>query len=189
MFPSSNLLIRVGVAWGLTLSIPALAQVPPARPSRDLIKAVSASETDVQTLLRLTQASMKALEASKVAGAASRKETRDYAQEVLESHGKVADELKTLAARKNIQAPTLLDEGLRKVVEALAKEPGIDLDRVYLTMMVDDHQDMITMYEAIIDKAQDDEIRTWAVNTLPTIRAQHLAATDVRARLDQLSRR
>ncbi len=186
---STHVLTRIGVAVGLLLALPAVAQVPPARPSRDLIKAVSASETDVQTLARLTQSSMKVVEASKAAAAASRKETRDHAQEVLKVHGKVWDELKTLSARKNVQAPSLLDEGLRKVVEALAREPGIELDRRYLTMMVDDHEGLIALYESVIEKSQDEDVKTWAANTLPLIRDQHRAAVDVRARLDQLSRR
>lgn len=193
MRTSTRLLTCIGLSVGLAL--PAFANDPSpkaspaagAKPARDTKKATSNTEGDLKLMTKIAQGNMKELDAAKAASLATRKETRDFAQLMLKDHGKAGDELKTMATAKNIELPTMMDADSRKAVDKLSTEKGIELDRKYVSMMVDDHEDCVELFEKASKEATDPDFKAWATKTLPTIRSHHKMAMDLRAKLDSLS--
>ncbi len=189
---STRLLTCVGLSVGLAL--PALANDPspkasPAssKPARDTKKATSNAPGDLELMTKIAQTSMKEIDAAKAASLASRKETRDFAQLMIKDHGKASDELKNMAMAKNIELPTMMDEGNRKAVDKLSTEKGIDLDRKYASMMVDDHEDAVELFEKTTKDAKDPELKAWATKTLPVMRSHHRMALELKSKLESLT--
>lgn len=85
-------------------------------------------------------------------------------------HNKALDELKTLAAKKQVTLPsTITDNGL-DANSKLTKKTGKDFDKEYCAMMVDGHKKAIDKFEKASTSASDQDIRTWAAGMLPTLR-------------------
>jgi len=58
-------------------------------------------------------------------------------------------------------------------VEELAGKKGKDFDRAYISQMIKDHQDAISLFKRATEKVNDPDVRTFANNTLPKLQ-EHL---------------
>ncbi|ASZ15005.1 DUF4142 domain-containing protein [Chitinophaga pendula] len=96
---------------------------------------------------------------------------KDFGAMMDRDHTKANDELKNLAAAKNITLPATAGEDHQKHIDNLSKKNGKDFDKDYIKMMVDDHKEDIDLFEKAAKDAQDPEIKAFAENTLPTLRA------------------
>ncbi|MEO6933177.1 MAG: DUF4142 domain-containing protein [Chitinophagaceae bacterium] len=85
-------------------------------------------------------------------------------------HTKVGDELKALAATKNITVPAILGEDQQKHINDLQKVTGKDFDKEYMSMMVDDHKKDISAFEDASNKGSDADIKSFASKTIPTLK-------------------
>ena len=52
----------------------------------------------------------------------------------------------------------------------LAKKTGTDFDRAYLSEVIDGHKKNIKVFEKESKRGEDAELKSWATNTLPTLR-------------------
>ena len=85
-------------------------------------------------------------------------------------HTKANNELKALAANKNIAIPASLGEEEQKHVGSMKEKAGKDFDKDFMSMMVDDHKKDISEFEHAADKASDIDLKSFASSTLPTLR-------------------
>lgn len=102
------------------------------------------------------------------------KSVKDFASMMVKDHGKAGDELKALAAQKNITIPAALSEDKQKKYNDLAEKKGADFDKAYVSLMVDDHKEDIKEFEDASKDAVDAEVKAWAAGKLPTLN-EHLA--------------
>ena len=93
-----------------------------------------------------------------------------YGSMLVTDHTKANNELKALALNKNIALPAALGEEEQHHVNDLSKKAGKDFDKAYMSMMVDDHKKDISEFEKASDKASDVDLKTFASQTLPTLR-------------------
>lgn len=100
-------------------------------------------------------------------------ELKDYGSMLVTDHTKANDELKALAAKKNINLPGAMSEDHQKKYDDMAKKTGADFDKDFIDMMIDDHQHDIDLFKDEADHGNDAEIKTFAANTLPTLQ-KHL---------------
>jgi putative membrane protein len=96
-----------------------------------------------------------------------------FGQTLAKDHQAANDELKSLAASKNITLPTVPDSDKQKKIDDLKKKTGADFDKDYVDMMVSDHKDDIDHFQKEADKGNDADIKTWAAGKIPTLQ-QHL---------------
>lgn len=100
---------------------------------------------------------------------ASSQEVKDFGQMMVTDHGKANDELKSLAAAKELKLPTEL-KGMQKAkVDKLAKETGAEFDKKYMKAMVKDHKKDVEKFRKATKDVKDPEINAWAAKTLPTL--------------------
>ena len=59
---------------------------------------------------------------------------------------------------------------LMKKYDEISKKTGADFDKAYLTQLIDDHKKDVRLYERESKSGADKELKTWATNTLPTLR-------------------
>jgi putative membrane protein len=107
---------------------------------------------------------------------ASSSEVKQFAQKMVDDHGKANDELSTIAKQKSIAIPTELTDKHKKTVERLSKLPaGEEFDRTYMKLMLDDHKKDVSEFRKAASKAGDAEVKTFASQRLPTLE-EHLRA-------------
>ena len=96
-------------------------------------------------------------------------EVKNFAQMMVNDHGKANDEFKALAAQKNITIPaTLSTESQRKVTE-LSQKTGADFDKDYTASMIDDHKEDISLFKKEVSNGKDTAIRSWAAGKISTL--------------------
>lgn len=98
---------------------------------------------------------------------------KNFGSMMVVDHTKANNELKALAANKNIAIPASLSEDEQKHVNMMKEKSGKDFDKAYMGMMVDDHKTDISDFEKAADKATDVDLKSFASSTLPTLR-KHL---------------
>jgi putative membrane protein len=101
---------------------------------------------------------------------AKNERVKNFATMMVRDHSKAGDELKGLAAGKNVTLPATMGEDHQKHIDDLNKKSGSDFDKAYMKMMVDGHKDVIKDFEKASQNATDADVKMWATNTLPTIR-------------------
>lgn len=97
------------------------------------------------------------------------KDVKDFGSMMVKDHSKANDELKTLAAQKNITLPATLSEDKQKKYNDIAAKKGKDFDKAYVSLMVDDHKMDIKEFEEASKDAKDAEVKSWAAGKLPTL--------------------
>lgn len=102
-------------------------------------------------------------------------QVKDFGNMMVTDHSKANDNLKDIASKKNIDVPASLTEDQRKDVDKLSKKSGSDFDKAYVDMMVDDHKKDVNAFKKASDKLTDNDLKTFATNTLPTLQ-KHLDA-------------
>jgi putative membrane protein len=104
-----------------------------------------------------------------VAQKATTPDAKQFAQQMVTDHTKANDELKALAAQKNITLPTTLGKDQQKVYDEVLAEKGADLDKKYVSAMLTDHQEDIKQYQEAVTKSSDVDIKTYAQKQLPVL--------------------
>ncbi len=94
---------------------------------------------------------------------------------MVDDHSKANDKLKDLATKKNIDVPASVTDDQKKDIDKLSKKTGADFDKAYVDMMVDDHKKDIGDFKKASGNVSDNDIKTFATNTLPTLQ-KHLDA-------------
>jgi putative membrane protein len=98
---------------------------------------------------------------------------KDFAQRMVTDHSKANDELKDLAAKKNIPLPSAMSAKDQANFDRLAKLSGAALDRAYVADMLADHQKDVAGFRKEAQMGKDEDIKAWAKSTLPTLE-EHL---------------
>jgi putative membrane protein len=126
--------------------------------------------------VKTANAGMTEVELGKLAEEkATSKSVKDFGAMMVKDHTKANEELKSLAAAKNITLPTAVGEDMRKHIDDLSKKTGNDFDHDYIDMMVNDHKDVIDNFEDAAKNSKDSAFKNFAVKTLPTL-YKHLGA-------------
>lgn len=101
---------------------------------------------------------------------ATNPEVKKFAQKMVTDHTKANDELKTLAAKKNMLLPAEVSSGQKSMMDKLNGLSGADFDKAYIDGQVSDHEATVKLFE---DQAKDDsdaELKAFAAKTLPIIK-------------------
>ncbi|MVT43925.1 DUF4142 domain-containing protein [Chitinophaga oryziterrae] len=101
---------------------------------------------------------------------------KEFGAMMVRDHSKADDELKAIAANKNITLPDSVGNDFQEHIRDMEKLSGKDFDKHYMDMMVSDHKDDIKMFDKAASDLTDPELKTFASNTLPTLRAHQDSA-------------
>ena len=107
---------------------------------------------------------------------ASNQRVKDFAAMMMSDHSTASDDLKKLAAQKNVTLPTNVSEDHQRKMDDLKKKTGRDFDRAYMDMMEDGHEAAIRDFERNTSNG-DGDVRDFVAKMLPTLR-MHLDSAD-----------
>jgi putative membrane protein len=103
-------------------------------------------------------------------------QVKQFAQRMVDDHGKANDQLKSIAEQKGITLPTSLPAKEQQTKDKLSKR----FDHEYMEHMLMDHKKDVAEFKKASQTAKDNDIRQFASSTLPTLQdhlkeAQQLA--------------
>ena len=130
------------------------------------------SEKDAEFLVEAADINLMEIHMGKMAAEkATLPEVKDYAKKMETDHQKSLDDLTALASSKNITIPGTPSEETMKMHEKFADKSGYDFDRAFMNEMVDGHEKAVNKFEKAADNCEDTDIKAWASNSLPDLRA------------------
>ncbi len=129
------------------------------------------SQEDADWAVDVANAGMTEVELSKVAQQkATSQRVKDFANMMVTDHTKANDQLKQIAAAKNIALPANLSDDSQKKLDKLNnKKAGKDFDDAYVNDMVEGHKKAVDKFEKGSNKLQDADLKNFATQTLPVI--------------------
>ena len=96
-----------------------------------------------------------------------------FAKKMVEDHGKANAELKTLAGKKKFTLPTDVNEDQKEAFDELSKLSGMEFDKKYVEIMVDDHKADVDAFQEQADDGEDADVKAFAAKYLPTIKSHY----------------
>jgi putative membrane protein len=116
---------------------------------------------------------MAEIEAARLAQEkATSNEIKEFARKIEQDHTKASEQLKHLAAQKNVELPA--DAGKHKeMVEKIRGLSGDQFDKTYMKMQVGDHKKDVKQFQKESERAMDSDVKNFASTTLPPLQ-EHL---------------
>jgi putative membrane protein len=96
-------------------------------------------------------------------------DVKEFGKMIVDDHGQANEELKSLAAKKNIMLPTTLGNDMQQKYDEMAKKTGKEFDKEYVDMMVKDHKKDIDAFKEEANEGKDADMKAFAAKTLPTL--------------------
>ncbi len=176
-------LISTAACIALLLLIPAVAR-----------GAAQISPQDQKFLKEAAAGGMEEVKLGQLAvQKAANTDVKSFGQRMVDDHSKANDRLKQLAAQKGVALSSALPPDMKNDIDRLTKLSGAAFDKMYMSMMVKDHKKDVSEFEKETSKADDANVKSFAQQTLPTLR-EHLqmaesVASKVGAHPDHTGRR
>ena len=125
---------------------------------------------DAEWMVKAAESGMFEIQTSKLAQQrGTSADVKKFAAMMITDHTKASNELKTVAAGKNVQLPVALGTGMQEKLDELSKENGVKFDEKYMSMMKDAHEKDVEHFRDGMEDAQDPALKTFASKTLPVI--------------------
>jgi putative membrane protein len=135
-------------------------------------QSTAVKEDDSEFMVFAADAGMTEVEAGKAAESKTTDpKVKAFAADMIKDHTAAGNDLKSLAATKNITLPTAISEEHQKALSDVSAKSGKDFDKAYINQMVDDHQKVVDKFEDASKNAKDAEVKAFAAKTLPTLQA------------------
>jgi putative membrane protein len=141
---------------------------------QDIIKndtTIAVDEKSSEFIVRAANASMAELEMVRNAGQVSTiQHIKNFAAMLGKDHESLQQQIKSLAATKNIALPAAVDADDQKDINDLAKKTGKNYDKEFINEMIDRHKNGIKLFEDAAKDANDADIKAFANNSLTKLR-------------------
>jgi putative membrane protein len=121
------------------------------------------------------QSDMLEIQSSQLVGAKSDDKQKAFADRMIKDHTKTSDELKGLVSSGKVKAslPTTLDSSHQSKLDKLKGLSDEAFAKQYADMQVSAHKDAVSLFERYGKSGENNELKAWADQTLPTLK-EHL---------------
>ena len=96
-------------------------------------------------------------------------QVKQFAQKMIDDHGKMLDDLHTLAGQENIKYKDEPNPDGKKLAAKLDGLSGAEFDKAYVKGMVKDHKEDVRDFQAEINTGKDQPTKDAAQKSLPVI--------------------
>jgi putative membrane protein len=108
---------------------------------------------------------------------------KNFATMMINDHTGANDQVKSLAAQRNVTLPDAPAADNQKNVEDLAKKTGKDFDKAFMDAMINDHEKTVDLFKSASSKSNDADVKAFADNTLPKLQMHLDSAKAIRKML------
>jgi putative membrane protein len=152
----------------LLLAVTFLMAVPRAN------AAATVSATDQDFMLAAGQINLTEMKLGEYAAQnGKRDDVKKFGQRMVKDHSAVNDDLKALAAQKDVTLPDSLDAAHQKMADKLMAVTGSEFDKAYIAGMFNGHKKAIKAFKAESAETKDTDVKSFADKTIPVLE-EHL---------------
>jgi putative membrane protein len=109
------------------------------------------------------------IQSSKLAAERTQGDVQTFAQQMISDHTKTTGELKGLAPDAKVQMPDQMTGSQRSMLDKLKGLEGKDFAKQYMDDQVSAHKDAVSLFERYGKGGDDEKLKNWASQTLPTL--------------------
>lgn len=118
------------------------------------------AKKDAQYLQRLAEVDLAEVQMGKLAQEkASSEEVKDFAEHMVDDHGKALDESRDLAKQQGVDLPSSPSKKHQAEMKKLQSKSGAAFDRAYMQAMVKGHREALKMAQRAAKNADASEIK------------------------------
>ena len=159
---ASSVAAKLGVALVMGL----LITVPRAN------AATTVSTADQDFILAAAQGGMTEVKLGELAiQKGMRDDVKEFGQIMVKDHTAINDDLKALAAQKDVTLPDSLDAKHQAMVDKMAALTGSEFDDAYIASMIKDHKMDAKEFKAESAATQDADIKSFVDKSIPVVEA------------------
>lgn len=96
---------------------------------------------------------------------------KQFGQLIFDHHSQLNTQLKQIADLKNLMTPTSMSGDHQDRFTALLEKSGQEFDKAFVEEMVQEHENAVERYQEFIEEGTDTELKNYASQGLPTLRA------------------
>ena len=114
---------------------------------------------------------------------ASNEQVKRFAQQMVEDHAKINEDLMTVARELQITEPHELRPEDQRMHERLSKLEGAEFDRAFVAFMLEDHAKDLPLFRQHAKSGQHPRVREFAQSKLPLLEQHHARAKELQQTL------
>jgi len=114
---------------------------------------------------------------------AASQDVKNFGKMMVEDHTQLNQQLKELAAKKNVPLPSDISSSQQDDTAKLSKKTGSEFDKDYISMMVKDHEKDIDAFKKAADKVTDQDYKNLITGAIPTLQKHLDAAKKIKDKL------
>jgi putative membrane protein len=184
-----SMLFVISFGTGMTLSAAAQAGKQSAGDTMPSKQSAGTPTSDTAFVKKAARGGLAEVELGQLAvQKASSEEVKKFGQRMVDDHSKANDELKQVAAQEHIDLPQDLSAKDKATKARLEKLSGEQFDKAYMTDMVKDHQKDVAEFEHESKTAKVPAVKSFAQQTLPTLRDHLKEAEKIAPKQQQAER-
>ncbi|AKD02946.1 DUF4142 domain-containing protein [Pontibacter korlensis] len=113
-------------------------------------------------------------------------EVQGLAQEMVQAHQNILNDLRDMANQSNFVLPSTLGDAHHKVYQEVTDKSGISFDLTYLKRIVDQNEKLIERYEDMVKHGKVMELKQYASKQLPLLREHQQVLEKLQDSIDNL---
>jgi putative membrane protein len=162
--------VYLGAILALAMGASSATAQDTMSPNGNMAQTNMKKNPDSKFMMTLATGGMNEIGLSQTAlSKSTNEEVKKYAQMMIDDHTKAGDELKTLAASKNVTLPMAMDAKHMAMNTKMASMTGSALDMEYVKAMVKDHEMTVALLKKESMSGKDAEAKAFAAKLLPTV--------------------
>jgi putative membrane protein len=163
----------IGLYAAFLLNTPASAAQ--ASTTEDFVKTVAISD-------------MFEIQSGQLAAEKARNDdVQSFGKQMADDHSKTSDDLKELIDDEDIKVelPSKLDDEHQANLDKLKGLSDNQFDKEYVRMQIDAHQKAVALFESYATAGENDDLKKWAGDTLPTLKEHLDEVQNLKTTVDQ----
>jgi putative membrane protein len=114
-------------------------------------------------------------------------DVQPFGKQMADDHTETSDDLKELIEDEDIKVelPSELDDQHQANLDKLKGLSGNQFDKEYMRMQIDAHQNAVALFESYAAAGENNDLKEWAGDTLPTLKEHLKEAQNLKTAVDQ----
>ncbi|HEX8246953.1 MAG TPA: DUF4142 domain-containing protein [Pyrinomonadaceae bacterium] len=132
--------------------------------------ALEVTKQDSKFMMQAASSDMLEIQSSTMALQKSQNaDVRRFAQMMVDDHTRTSEQLKSIAATKNVSLPAEMDSKHRAMADKLAGVSADRFDMEYMRMQVKAHESAVKLFQTESNKGTDPDVKDFATTNLPAL--------------------